>query len=81
MNLVVLQYPLIPILLAASLALTVLAGRLRRGGGIAAVLSVLSTSAMVIAALACSAPYEEILLLLLLLALTGFLAVVRGERK
>ena len=81
MTFVFLQYPLIPAMLVLSLVLTALAGLLRRGGWAAAVLSVLSASAMVIAALACSAPYEEILLLLLLPALTCFLAVVRGERK
>lgn len=81
MNLVFLQYPLIPALLALSLVLTALAGRLRRGGGAAAALAAVSASAMAVAALACSVPYEEILLLLLLPALACFLTVVRGERK
>lgn len=78
---VFLQYPIIPALLVLSLVLTALAGLLNRGGCAAAVLAALSASAMVVAALACSVPYEEILLLLLLPALTGFLTVVRGEKK
>ena len=81
MTFVFLQYPLIPVLLVLSLVLTALAGLLRRGGCAAAVLAALSASAMVIVALACSVPYEEILLLLLLPALTSFLTVVRGEKK
>ncbi|WP_294516759.1 hypothetical protein [uncultured Pseudoflavonifractor sp.] len=81
MNLVFLQYPLIPILLALSLVLTALAGLLRRGGGAAAALAAVSVGAMAVAALACSVPYEEILLLLLLPALTCFLTVARGEKK
>lgn len=82
MTFVFLQYPLIPALLVLSLALTALAGLLRRGGcAAAAVLAALSASAMVIVALACSVPYEELLLLLLLPALTCFLTVVRGEKK
>ena len=80
MTFVFLQYPLIPALLVLSLILTVLAGLLRRAG-CAAVLAALSASAMVVAALACLVPYEEILLLLLLPALTCFLTVVRGEKK
>lgn len=80
MTFVFLQYPLIPALLVLSLVLTTLAGLLRRGG-CAAVLAALSASAMVIAALACSVPYEEILFLLLLPALTCFLIVVRREKK
>ena len=81
MTFVFLQYPLIPALLILSLILTALAGLLRRGGRVAAVLAALSASAMVIAALACSAPYEEILLLLLLPALACFIAVIKEERK
>ena len=81
MTFVFLQYPLIPSLLILSLVLTALAGLLRRGSWAAAVLAALSASAMVIVALACSVPYEEILLLLLLPALTCFLTVVRGEKK
>ena len=81
MTFVFLQYPIVPVLLVLSLVLTALAGLLNRGGCAAAVLAALSTSAMVVAALACSVPYEEILLLLLLPALTCFLTVVRGEKK
>ena len=81
MTFVFLQYPLIPAMLVLSLVLTALAGLLRRGGWAAAVLAALSASAMVVAALACSVPYEEILLLLLLTALTCFLTVVRGEKN
>ena len=81
MTFVFLQYPLIPVLLVLSLILTALAGLLRRGGWAAAILAALSASAMVIAALARSVPYEQILLLLLLPALTCFLTVVRGEKK
>lgn len=81
MTFVFLQYPIVPVLLVLSLVLTALAGLLNRGGCAAAVLAALSASAMVVAALACSVPYEEILLLLLLPALTGFLTVVRGEKK
>lgn len=80
MTFVFLQYPIIPVLLVLSLVLTALAGLLRRGGW-AAVLAVLSASAMVVAALACSVPYEEILFLLLLPALICFLTVIRGEKK
>ena len=81
MTFVFLQYPFIPALLFLSLALTALAGLLRRGSGAAAVLSGLSAAAIVVAALACSVPYEEILFLLLLPALACFLAVIRGEKK
>ena len=69
MTFVFLQYPIVPVLLVLSLVLTALAGLLNRGGCAAAVLAALSASAMVVAALACSVPYEEILFLLLLPAL------------
>ena len=80
MTFVFLQYPLIPALLTLSLLLSLLAARLRRGGRVAWIGAVGCVTALVLSALACSVPYEEILLLLLLPAGVCLLALPREEQ-
>ena len=65
MSFVFLQYPLVIVLFLLAVVSAVPAARLRRAVPLPGALCAVCTVAMLLAALACSVPYEEILLLLL----------------
>ena len=79
MSLVFWQHPpVIALFLLASLS-TVPAARLRRAVPLTGALCVACTAAMLLAALACAVPYEEILLLLLAVLLLFFVLAREGK--
>ena len=70
--------PVIALFLLAAISV-VPAARLRRAGPLAGALCVACTVAMLLAALACAVPYEEILLLLLAELLLFFALAKEGK--
>lgn len=78
MTLLMLQYPLLPLLAAVSAVLSVLA--VHRKNAWLTLGVILCTAAVLVAGLACMLPYRELLLLVLPSLLACFAAVVREER-
>ena len=70
--------PVIALFLLAAVS-AVPAARLRRAVSLSGALCVVSTVAMLLAALACAVPYEEILLLLLVVLLLFFVLTREGK--
>ena len=79
MSFVFLQYPFVTVLFLLAAVSAVPAARLRRAIPVSGGICIVCTVAMLLAALACAVPYEEILLLLLVVLVLFF--VLAGEGK
>ena len=79
MSFVFWQHPPVVALFCLAAVSAVPAARLRRAVPLPGALCVVGTAAMLLAALACAVPYEEILLLLLAVLLLFFVLAREGK--